>query len=211
VKQSPRKVSWFPGVVALGLCAILAMGCAQPNRAPAVGSLKTQKTTVPPASVCYVECLASDPDGDRLTYAWSATGGTFSGSGPVVNWVAPDPAGSYVIMVAVSDGRGGEATSKLSLDVRGNNPPVISDLTASPQIIVRPAMTSNLTCTASDADGDVLTYLWSAARGTVSGQGPTVVWTSPAQCADYVVSVTVSDGKGGEASAKVTVTSKESG
>lgn len=51
---------------------------------------------------------ATDPDGDPLTYAWTATGGMLNAPDSADNvWTAPDEAGSYTINVEVDDGRGG--------------------------------------------------------------------------------------------------------
>ena len=89
-----------------------------------------------------------------------------------------------------------------------NTPPVISSgPTATPSTITD-AQTSSLSVTASDADGDVLSYSWSATGGSVSGTGATAVYTPPRVTATtvYSVTVTVSDGKGGTASGSVNVT-----
>jgi hypothetical protein len=56
-------------------------------------------------------------------------------------------------------------------------------------------------CKASDVDGDNLTYAWTADNGTIKGNGPDVTWKSPSSMGTYNISVTVSDGKGGEAKA----------
>ncbi len=64
-----------------------------------------------------VECVASDPDGDELSYIWSADGGNICGEGAVVTWVAPNAYGTYTITVTVTDGRGGEASKSVSIEV----------------------------------------------------------------------------------------------
>ncbi len=66
-------------------------------------------------------------------------------------------------------------------------------------------------CVASDPDGDGLSYQWSAERGRIVGQGPVVEWLAPTACADYIVTVTVTDSKGAEASQSVTITVKKAG
>jgi len=111
--------------------------------------------------------------------------------------MAPDIPGSYAITVKVTDGRGGEATMQLNIDVRVNHPPVIESLTAEPSP-VKQGKTSTIECVASDPDGDELSYQWSAARGNISGQGSSVSWTTPNSCGSYVITVTVADSRGGE-------------
>jgi len=67
--------------------------------------------------------------------------------------------------------------------------------------------TSAVTVTASDADGDSLSYAWSATGGSLSGTGPSVVYTPPVLPSDssFSVSVTVTDGHGGSATGNVSI------
>ncbi|MFH1542328.1 MAG: YCF48-related protein [bacterium] len=75
-----------------------------------------------------------------------------------------------------------------------NNAPVIMALTASPSS-VQPEGTVTLSCDAHDADGDVITYAWSASAGTLSSTSASLVtWTAPAAEATYQITVTISDG-----------------
>lgn len=80
----------------------------------------------------------------------------------------------------------------------GNVGPEIQSVAAEPDT-VRTREASTLTCTASDADGDSLTYQWACDAGDVSGTGASVTWTAPAVAGVCTVSVTVSDGRGGTA------------
>jgi hypothetical protein len=61
--------------------------------------------------------MASDPDGDTLSYSWTATGGTISGVGSTVTWVAPSAEGTFTISVAVDDGKGGTDTATVAISV----------------------------------------------------------------------------------------------
>jgi len=99
-----------------------------------------------------------------------------------------------------------------------NHPPRIESLSAAPSVIGQ-AETTVIECVASDPDGDSLTYVWSATGGTVSPlfppksepPGPIVEWTAPNACADYLVTVTITDSKGAKASQSVSITVKEAG
>jgi hypothetical protein len=91
-----------------------------------------------------------------------------------------------------------------------NDAPVITDLTAAPSVIGQ-AETTVIECVASDPDGDELSYQWSAEQGSTSGQGPTINWTAPNACGDYIVTVTVTDSKGAKTSQSVTIKVKEAG
>ena len=65
-----------------------------------------------------VTATVSDPDGDSLSYAWTATGGILKGdTSSTLKWATPLSAGTYVISLKVSDGKGGEDTKSLNVDV----------------------------------------------------------------------------------------------
>ena len=205
MKSPQGQTRWLLRLVAPTVFAILLSGCAPPNNSPVISGLESEKGWMTPSGNSTVRCAASDADGDRLTYIWSATGGTFSGTGSVTNWTAPATPGIHTITVTVKDSRGGQATSQLTAEVRINHPPVIKSLTAEPPEVLE-GMTGVLKCAASDEDGDELSYQWSVIRGSISGQGPTVTWTAPLSCGNHTVTVKVTDGRGGETSGKLEIT-----
>jgi hypothetical protein len=85
-----------------------------------------------------------------------------------------------------------------------NQPPVIDSLTAEKEI---PILTeTQVVCQANDADGDNMTYKWSADGGTVTGEGSTITWTAPGTSDNYTITVTVSDGQGGTVAQSITIT-----
>jgi len=77
-----------------------------------------------------------------------------------------------------------------------NNIPEIQSITASPSSI-KVSETTSLSCVATDADGDELTYSWSADEGSFpyGTVGPSVLWKSPTLLGNYEILVKVSDGK----------------
>ncbi|MBD3175358.1 MAG: PKD domain-containing protein, partial [Armatimonadia bacterium] len=44
-----------------------------------------------------------DPDGDSVSYDWTATAGSIEGSGASVTWTAPDVSGAFAVSCVVSD------------------------------------------------------------------------------------------------------------
>ena len=88
----------------------------------------------------------------------------------------------------------------------GNRPPLVTVSCAPCE--VEPGGEVRLTAEASDADGDPLTYAWSAPAGRFVGgtDGATARWTAPPETGRYMVGVRVSDGEGGSAEATASVT-----
>ncbi len=204
------------GIIILIITALLASsGCTPPNQPPSISSLTIDKEQVETGASYQVECTASDPDGDELSYSWSADDGNISGEGSTVSWTAPEAPGSYTIIVAVSDDRDGEAIKQLGVDVVSvNHPPVIESFIVTAEHIYLAEITVGFStseigyrvlegkayqieCVASDPDGDELTFEWSADAGAISGEGAVITWTAPTGAGERNVSLTVSDGEGG--------------
>jgi hypothetical protein len=175
------------------------------NQPPVISSLVAANTQLYPSGNTEVQCIAQDADGDQLDFTWACTGGNFSGAGPIVIWKAPPDYGTYTITVTVADSKGGSVQASLPITVGANQSPVISSLEASPSGILSGGSTT-LTCIASDPDGDVVRYSWSASEGSITGVGNKVTWKGPNKGGDYNITVIVSDGKGGETTGNVMVT-----
>jgi outer membrane protein OmpA-like peptidoglycan-associated protein len=88
-----------------------------PNQPPTIECLTTTMDVASGASI-ELRARANDPDGDKLNYTWSATGGTVSGSGDTATFNASGvKAGSYAVTVTVDDGRGGKASCSMTVNV----------------------------------------------------------------------------------------------
>jgi hypothetical protein len=88
-----------------------------------------------------------------------------------------------------------------------NRPPFIMQLVADSWSSVAGTNTMigiDITCEASDPDGDTISFSWEANEGTITGTGREVQWLIPAEFGRYVIEVTVNDGKGGKSSASMT-------
>ena len=204
-RQVRSQLKWLARLITPVVAIFLIISCAPANEPPVISSLTADKELVNTSGSCLVSCVASDPDGDELSYTWSTSSGNISGEGAVVTWVAPEEVGAYTITVKVTDSRRGEATAQLTLDVAVNHPPVIESLTADPPAVNR-GRTSTIECVASDPDDDELSYSWSTEEGDISGQGATVTWAAPSTCGTYTITVTVADGRGEEASQALSIT-----
>jgi hypothetical protein len=149
-------------------------------------------------------CNATDRDGDELSYNWSAIGGEINGEGATVIWTASNSVGFYDVTVNVTDGRGGEAMKKITIEVRTNKPPEINSLTADAVWTLRSG-SLNVTCDATDPDGDELSYEWVTDGGNITGTGTEVVWTAPAEVGIYYVTVSVTDDHGSSATDSLSI------
>jgi hypothetical protein len=183
-------------VVAAVLLAIL-FDTMLANHRLAITNMKAEADWIAPLGSLNVTCNVTAPHGNELSYNWSASGGKITGEGAMVTWTAPKSAGSYNVTVTVTDGRGGEVTDYVTITVRANSPPTITSLVADADWVL-PLGSLNVTCDASDPDGDELSYEWTATGGDISGTDAVVNWTAPQEAGAYNVTVVVKDGYGGE-------------
>jgi hypothetical protein len=200
---------WAASFVLLGISIFLIGGCAPAdhppvNHPPAITALEARQSVIGPQDSCVVECIASDPDGDELTYEWSANKGSINGTGATVAWSAPETEGIYTVAVKVADGNGGEATDSITITVKANRPPEIISLLADADWAT-PSGSLRLKCDAQDPDGDELDYQWSTSGGDISGTGPEVTWTAPVTVGMYDITVVVADGYGKEDTGSITI------
>ena len=195
--MSKRRLLIILGIVAVVVVLVIVFDMMLANHRPVITHLDALERVVPNGK-CEIMCIASDRDGDPLSYNWSASGGSISGTGAAVNWTAPDSLGSYNVTVTVTDGRGGEVMKQVTIEVRANESPAISSLVADVDWTL-PSGTLQMTCTASDPDGDELTYEWTASAGDISGTGEAVNWTAPQEVGIHNVTVVVKDGHGSSA------------
>ena len=158
-----------------------------------------------------ISATASDPDGDPLTYAWTASGGSISGTGASVTFTPPPVATTttFSVSLTVSDGKGGTAAAGTTVKVsRQHNtaPQITAGPGASPDSITD-IQTSTLSVAATDAEGDALTYGWTPSGGAISGSGASVTFTPPAvvSTTTFTIALSISDGHGGTATGNTSV------
>lgn len=89
------------------------------NRSPVIKTLTADPSPVQPDGWSRISVFAYDPDGDPLTYTWSATGGRLSSTtGPEDKiWIAPSTPGTYQITVRVTDNKPGHAPVSRSVEI----------------------------------------------------------------------------------------------
>ncbi len=152
----------------------------------------------------------SDPDGDPLTIVSVSTPGNGEAviSGDVVLYTpATGFSGTDSFTYKIDDGFGGQATATVTVAVeRANQPPEANDVTAS--TVRTQAVEIDVLANDSDPDGDPLSIVdfTQPANGSVALSGEVVVY-QPDQLffGEDMFTYTISDGRGGEASATVRV------
>ncbi|MHA7633771.1 kelch repeat-containing protein [Corallococcus sp. M7] len=186
------------------------------NEAPLIDFVTVSPSSVAAGGTVSLSAAAHDPNpGDTLSYAWSATAGTFaSTTEPFTSWTAPASTGLQTLTLTVTDSRGlassallvvnvlpeGEGEAELSISF--NASPSVALVGASPTQLVVGQPTS-VSVEASDPDGDSLSYAWSAScAGTWTGATSSVARFTPsllpaAACNNCRLTVSVSDGRGG--------------
>ncbi len=176
------------------------------NRPPTITGLTADATWTTPGSDLRITCEAEDPDGDQLSYAWTATAGSINGTGTTIDWTAPAEIGVYDITVIVSDAHGGSDERTLHISVVSGQPPTIESLiveadhkylkqTAS-GYMVGEGESFRIECNASHSDDLELSYEWEYEGGEVSEMsedGSSITWTAPFTRVKLMVTVTVSD------------------
>ena len=184
---------------------------AQPNRPPVAVNDAATTFAGQPVTVAVL-ANDSDPDGDTLTIVGvtAPANGTVAATATNVTYTpAPRFTGTDTFTYTIDDGRGGTATATVTVTVGPppNRPPVaVNDAatTTSGQPV-----TVDVIANDSDPDGDPLTVqsVTAPALGTAQISGNQVVYTPAAgvlgtDTFDY----TINDGRGGTATASVTIT-----
>ncbi len=122
MKSLRHQKSWLLILIALTLCVSLCNSCTPPanedgNQPPVIESLTAEPLKLILGKTSTVTCVASDPDGDELSYLWTTKYGEFSGEGSSIVWTAPTKCGVHNISVTVIDSKSGKITDKIEVGV----------------------------------------------------------------------------------------------
>ncbi|OJT25841.1 hypothetical protein BO221_08325 [Archangium sp. Cb G35] len=172
------------------------------NRAPVVTA---SSVTVDERSTATLEATASDADGDALTYNWvqvSGTPVTLSGANTATATFSTGEVSADSVLafrVTVSDGKGGTASRDVTVNVRNVNR--VPTANAGVDGVVNERSAYTLSGSASDEDGDTLSYSWAQVSGTAvaltNATSATAAFTAPETVSGETLTfrLTVSDGK----------------
>jgi len=116
-------------MVMLFVAVILGSACAAPapppppppvekaNQSPVISKVTANPPEIVTGKSTIITAIAADPDDDPLTYSWSASQGTITGTGSQVAFTAPGQSGSVNISLTVKDNRGGQAAGNVTVNV----------------------------------------------------------------------------------------------
>ncbi len=165
------------GYVLFAVCAAI-FGCGRLNAPPTTPAIAASATVVASEGTVNLSASATDPEGDPLTYAWTATGGALSGtSGQTVTWTAPAVSDTqqHTIGVEVRDTRGASASGAVDITVvpdGGSNRPPETPPTPNGPASGRPDTSYYFWTSADDPDGDSIAVRFDWGDGRVSDWGP---------------------------------------
>ena len=173
------------------------------NLSPVLSAIGDQ--TVSEGNALNLTLSASDPDGDSVTYSVSGNASGSSLSGSNFNWTPTlDQSGTYAITFTANDSNGGSDSETIHITVTNTNQPPILTLIGDQTVLEGSAL--NLTLSATDEDGDNLTYSISNTPSGSSLSGNTFSWTpTNAQSGSYTVTFAVDDGVGNSDSETITI------
>ncbi|MCD4703259.1 MAG: putative Ig domain-containing protein [Methanosarcinaceae archaeon] len=165
------------------------------NHAPVMGSISSQ--SVVEASALSFTVSGSDVDGDNLVY--SATdmpeGANFDTATGVFGWIpSVGQAGTYTVYFTVTDGEFSDTESATIVVSELNHAPVINTLVPSDGSTYNEAESINIEASASDEDGDALSYIIKIDGVTISTLSSYVWNTDYSSAGTHTIEVTVSDG-----------------
>ena len=157
------------------------------------------------ASVTLDGSASSDPDGDSLTYAWDdGQGHTATGVSPTVNL----PVGAYTFTLTVTDPGGFNSSASVTVTVNPA-PNAAPSLTVPATAAVDVGCPVNLQASATDPDGDTLTYSLASGpawAGINASTGLVTLNPPPGTSGSFSVTVKATDPYGASDQKNVSVT-----
>ncbi len=156
--------------------------------------------TVTTGTLVTITATAADPDGESINVLWSQTSGeavTLSSYEDLVTSFTPTLDGSYTFEVTVTDPQNNSASDSIVINsTQFNNAPTVNagaDINATVNDLI------TLNATASDADGDALTFSWQQTLGTnvtLSATNSLQTSFTASAVGNYSFMMTVTDSKG---------------
>jgi hypothetical protein len=188
------------------------------NTWPVVSELSSDPTRIEAGQTTVLDLVATDSDGDAITYAWTSDClGTFSSTNmanPSFTLTAVPANNTCTFTVVIHDGKGGTDTG--SLLVAAGSAPIVE----LPPVVVSAYQSAERAATgdtitfqvkANDPNGTAVTFAWFASEGTLGTPNTTggtsrIVWTAPTSfTSPTTIRVNITDANGQETVQGMTV------
>ncbi len=118
------------------LALILLSSCRKTNHPPSIQYASSTPDILLVGESCQFSCVATDEDGDLLTYIWSCSDGSFpsGASGQSVLWTAPLEPGVSVVTIIASDGKNtAQDTFQITVNKQIVNTPPMAKFELTPE------------------------------------------------------------------------------
>ncbi len=172
------------------------------NKQPPTVACEPATSSVTEGGSTTLTARASDPNGDALTYSWSVDGQAVTNTASTFEFgSAGRSVGAHRVTVTVTDVDGMTATCDFTVNVnrKENNNPTCSLRLDKDTVYAGEPVAA--TVTASDPDGDPLTYSYTVDGQPASGSGSSLtIATSGMAGGPHTVTATVRDDRGGSCS-----------
>jgi hypothetical protein len=177
-----------------------------PNRAPSVTNIGADPPTCDYRDSTQLTCLAFDPDGDLLTYAWQGLGEFDTPALAHTAWrSAAGSPGGYTLSCTVTDSHGSSVAAEIVVDTFATpNEALIAELRAEPDTVFT-GQQCLLTCTLQDPSATDVAYGWSGAGMFDQPGSASTPWQAGAP-GEYDLACATSDKYAQDDSASVHVT-----
>jgi gliding motility-associated-like protein len=193
--------------------AIVNVNDMEVNQLPNVNA-GPDKFIVLPTNQVVLNGTASDPDGSIVNYTWikvSGASATLSGQNTKTLTASNLVEGNYRFRLTVTDDDGAQRSNAVDVNVAPeevNISPIVD--AGSNKSITLPTNSVTINATASDEDGEIVSYLWEQTSGnagsTFSGENTTSLMVSGLTEGIYNFQITVEDDGGSFASDEVIIT-----
>jgi probable HAF family extracellular repeat protein len=197
----------FARAVALAAFCILATACGggggnAKNTPPVASFVATPTSGLSPLAVALDASGSTDREGPIAAFSWNFGDGSATATGATTTHVY-QAAGSFTVVLTVTDGKGLTGTANRTITVITNTPPTAA-FTATPTSGTAPLTVALDASGSRDPDGTIAGYEWTFGDGkTGTGQTAQHIYVD---AGSFQVTLKVTDDRGAVGTALQTVT-----
>lgn len=174
------------------------------NSAPEISEITATPSTFDFRDGTTLMCIATDPEGAALTFAWEGPGSFSNHKTAQTNWRIMR-AGDYSLTCKVTDTAGASAMAQVPVHAVVNDTIIaIEEITAEPETAL-PGAQVDLNCIVSGAGNDVVSFLWSGPGVFGQTTAAQTTW-SIAASGEYTLQCRATPQRGPGVTASVSVT-----